>query len=215
MQVISTNLGEKKKVIYRGKEVYTGIFKYPVNEPLHLGKTDVEKDKVIDRRFHGGVDKACYLYSADHYAYWKGKYPDLDWDWGMFGENLTVKALDESNIHIGDVFKIGTATVQATQPRQPCFKFGIRMGNPLAVKEFIAAQMPGVYIRVLEEGSVKTGDRLEVIEQKLENKSIKEIFYLLYNAKENVEEVKNAVQIPELAQSCYNDLIKMARLDAK
>jgi MOSC domain-containing protein YiiM len=211
MKIISTNIGKKKKVIYRGKDIYTGIFKYPVDAPIKLGQEDVENDQVIDRRYHGGIDKACYLFSADHYPAWKAKFPMLKWDWGMFGENLTVEGLDESEVFIGDVFKVGTAKVQVTQPRQPCFKFGIRMEDARAVKEFIKLNQSGVYVRVLEPGEVRKGDTFELIRSAEAQFSIKEIFFLLYNARENTDLIAEAVKLPELATSCKNDLKRMAR----
>ena len=100
MKVISTNISQPKTVIWKGKEVTTGIFKEPVSEPLLLEKTDVKGDHVIDRRYHGGEDKACYMYSADHYPFWKERYEHLEWNYGMFGENLTVEGLQETDINM-------------------------------------------------------------------------------------------------------------------
>jgi len=212
VQVISTNIGQKTIVKWRGKDVETGIYKYPVNEPIHLGITDVKNDFVIDRRYHGGEDKACYLYSASHYPFWEEKFPKLDWQWGMFGENLTIEGLDEANIHIGNIYKLGSALVQITQPRQPCFKLGIRLGNAKAVKMFVAAEKPGAYIRILKHGEVKIGDKMVLVESKTENFTLQKIFHLIYNATENLDAVKQAIAIPELAKSCRNDLIKYGKL---
>lgn len=212
MKVISTNIGEKQTVNYRGKEVLTGIYKYPVKSALLLGKEDVENDAVIDRRYHGGIDKACYLYSADHYAFWKEKFTDLKWQWGMFGENLSVSNLDESEIFIGDIYKVGSARVQVTQPRQPCFKLGIRLENAKAVKDFVKAEKPGVYVKVINEGKVRKNDTF-ILESRIQEEfSIKLIYHLLYHAKENIEQINRAIQIPELAESCRKDLIKAAYL---
>ena len=96
MKVVSVNIGEKRTVNYKGKIVETGIFKSPVETPIFLGETGVETDAVIDRRYHGGIDKAVYAYSQNHYAYWKKIYPELDWKFGMFGENLTISNLEET-----------------------------------------------------------------------------------------------------------------------
>jgi MOSC domain-containing protein YiiM len=208
MEILSTNIGAKRKITYKGKEIYTGIYKYPVYEPLHLGIHDVNGDSVIDRKYHGGIDKACYLYSADHYSFWKEKYPNLNWQWGMFGENLTIEGLDESELHIGDIFKVGTAVVQITQPRQPCFKLGVRMENAQVVKDFIKAEKPGAYIRVIEKGEVKSGDSMQLVEQKAENFTVTEIYHFIYQARENIDKIKEAIKIPELAESCRKDLIK-------
>src|SRR6056300_334029 len=94
LRVVSTNISEPKMVKWRGKNVKTGIFKYPVSSGIYLESEDVRGDAVVDRKYHGGVDKACYLYSADVYGEWKAKFPNADWSMGMFGENLTLEGLD-------------------------------------------------------------------------------------------------------------------------
>lgn len=207
MKVISTNIGESKTFNWHGKEVKTGIFKYSVNEPIYLGAEDVENDNVMDRKHHGGVDKACYIYSSDHYNYWKNLYPNVEMPWGMFGENLTVEGLNESEINVGDIFKIGEATVQATQPRQPCFKLDIRFNTSGLVKQFIDSNFSGVYVRVLENGLVKTGDQVELV-KKQNALSIQKIFQLLYTNNFNEEEVNAAINNLHIAASCKKDLIK-------
>ena len=211
MHVVSTNVGKKTAISVRGKEVFTGIFKYQVHRPLVLGRDDVEGDAVIDRRYHGGVDKACYLYSADHYSFWKKVYPNVEWSWGMFGENLTVVGLDESELHVGEIFSIGTAKVQVTQPRQPCFKLGIRFGDPTAVREFVRAERPGAYVRVLHEGTVQTGDELQLDLENKQNFSLATVFHLLYNGQDNQEDVRRAIEMPELAEACRSDLKKLLK----
>ena len=211
MHIVSTNVGEKTEITFRGKELFTGIFKYQVHEPLVLGNEDVKGDAVIDRRYHGGIDKACYLYSVNHYPFWKKAYPNLEWSWGMFGENLTIAGLDESELHIGDIFSIGTARVQITQPRQPCFKLGIRLADPKAVELFVQAEKPGAYVRVLREGTVRTGDDLRLELGKPSNYTVEEVFHLLYNARENLDVVNRAIRMPDLAISCRDDLIKLSK----
>jgi MOSC domain-containing protein YiiM len=207
MKIISTNIGESKTINWKGIEVETGIFKYPVNRPIYLGKEDVEKDNVIDRRYHGGIDKACYLYSSDHYTYWQNLYPTLDMPWGIFGENLTVEGLHEASINIGDIFKIGGAIVQATQPRQPCFKLEFRFNDNRIVRQFIESGFSGVYVRVIENGHVKTGDPIETIERK-NSISIQKVYELLYTDKLQKEAVLKAVNDPFIAANCRRDLLK-------
>jgi MOSC domain-containing protein YiiM len=207
MKIISTNIGEPKTIEWNGKMVQTGIYKYPVEKPIFLGLEDVENDHVIDRRYHGGVDKACYLYSADHYSYWKKFYPDLKMPWGMFGENLTVEGLQEAEINIGDIFKIGEAVVQATQPRQPCYKLGIRFGDQKMVKQFVDSGFAGVYVRVLEKGFVRAGDEMVLVEKKV-SLSVMNVFELLYSPTFRKEAVGQAVNDVFIAESCRNDLLK-------
>ncbi len=187
MRIISTNIGNPTIILWNGKEEKTGIFKYPVSKPLFLGKTDVEKDTVIDRKHHAGINKACFLFSADEYPYWKKEYPNLDWDWGMFGENLTVEGLDESILRIGDIFKIGNATVQVSQPREPCYKLGVRFKDQNILKKYIEHGHPGTYVRVLEEGIVKIGDNLKLLEQSKNALTVNQFFRLLYAKKKSPE----------------------------
>lgn len=125
MQVISTNIAKPWFIQWLGKDVRTGIYKEPTDKPLQL--EHVAGDEVSDRRVHGGIYKACYLFSADRYPYWKAKYRETDWQWGMFGENLSIIGLDETQLCIGDTYRLGSAIVQITQPREPCYKFGVKM----------------------------------------------------------------------------------------
>ena len=180
MRIISTNLGEPRTILWNGEEEQTGIFKYPVSGPLKLGKSDVVDDTVIDRKHHAGVNKACYLFASDNYLFWKKEYPDLEWDWGMFGENLTVEGLDESFLRIGDILKIGGATVQVSQPREPCYKLGVRFDNQDILKKFIEHSRPGTYVRVLEEGEVKKGDSVKMLERSKNTLTVSQFYRLLY-----------------------------------
>lgn len=207
MKIISTNIGDSRTILWNGKEVKTGIFKYPVTQPIFLDSEDVENDHVIDRRFHGGTDKACYLYSADHYGYWQKLFPQLEMPFGIFGENLTVEGLHEAHVNIGDIFKIGEAVVQATQPRQPCFKLEFRFMNDEIVRQFIDSGLSGVYVRVLEKGYVKPGDLMKLIERK-NSLSIQKVFELIYTSELQKEAVKLAVNDPFIAESCRKDLLK-------
>lgn len=207
MKIISANIGDPKIVNWNGKEVKTGIFKFPVDHPIFLGAEDVENDHVIDRRYHGGVDKACYLYSADHYSYWKNLYPDLEMPFGIFGENLTVEGLHEAQVNVGDIFSVGGAVIQATQPRQPCFKLEFRFNNPNIVQQFIDSGFAGIYVRVLQNGYVKTGDSMELIERK-NSLSIQKVYELLYTSEFQKEDADIAVNDPFIAASCKKDLLK-------
>lgn len=207
MKIISTNIGEKKTVVWQGKEVTTGIYKYPVKDPLFLDFDDVANDNVIDRRYHGGKEKACYIYSSDHYKYWKNLYPEIDFSWGMFGENLTVEGLDEKKINIGDVFLVGKALIQVTQPRQPCSKLNIRFQNNNTVNQFIKSGLSGFYVKIIEPGFVET-DNSFVLTEKKDSVSIHQVFELLYTDKPKKSILDLAINDPNLAESCRRDLIK-------
>lgn len=206
MRIISLNLGEKKAVTWRGKTTYTGIFKNPVKGSITLGAHDVVGDAVVDRKYHGGVDKACYIFSADHYATWKKLYPDLVWQYGMFGENITVKGLNENDFFIGDILRIGGATVQVSQPRQPCFKLGIRFGTQTVLKKFIAQNQPGIYLRVFEAAAVNVEDTVELIERPHNSIRLLEVWHLLYGSNPDKNLLDFALEYPLLSEGCKDSL---------
>lgn len=210
MRVISVNIGKPRTIQWRGEPVQTGIYKYPVEHSVYLEKEDVKNDHVIDRKHHGGADKACYAYSLDHFDYWKKFYPTIDFHHGIFGENLTVKGLNEAKIYVGNVYRIGGAEVQATQPRQPCFKLGVRFGTQKIVKQFVDSGFPGVYFRVIKPGKVAVNDEFLLIEEK-NSLSIQKVFELLYTRKFQKKAVEKAINEPFLAESCRKDLLKRWR----
>lgn len=201
MKIVSTNIGRQRIVVWKNETIKTGIFKYPVHERIYLGRTDVQGDAVIERKYHGGIDKACYMFSEDHYLAWKAKFPQLEWNYGMFGENLTVRGLNEKMIRIGDVFKIGGAKVQVSEPRQPCFKLNIRFNSKTAVKEFVNLNYSGCYLRILNEGFVETGDRVERIESNPQSLTVFETFNLIYARKKDPKLIERALKDPFLGIS--------------
>jgi len=211
MQVISANIAQPTTIVWRDQEVLTGIYKYGVEKPIFLNAEDVDNDNVLDRRYHGGVDKACYLYSADHYPFWKLKYPELDWNWGMFGENLTVSGLDESTIRIGDRFQIGEAVVQVSQPRQPCFKLGVRFGDQKVVDDFWNLPYPGVYVRVLKPGHVSKDDQFTLLESNPDSLSVSRVFSIFRSKRTDIDLIHKAIAEPFLAQSCRKDIRKLLK----
>ncbi|MEA1787542.1 MOSC domain-containing protein [Arenibacter sp. GZD96] len=183
MKIIATNLGKSTTFLWNGKEETTGIFKYPTDKPLFLGKTDVANDTVIDRVHHAGENKACYLFSTAEYDYWKPMYPKLQWNWGMFGENLTIEGLDETQMRVGAIYRIGDALVQVSQPREPCYKLGIRFGDQKMISQFVKRSRPGTYVRVLTEGWVTPGDKM-LLETPSQNPLTVQQFYTLLLQKE-------------------------------
>ncbi|MGB5172394.1 MOSC domain-containing protein [Eudoraea sp.] len=206
MRVISTNIGPLTKVNWHGKEIVTGIFKKPIDEPLMLQTDSVANDSIADPRVHGGQYKACYLFSSKYYNYWKRKYPHLEWGWGMFGENLTIEHLEERELRIGDIYEIGTALIQITQPREPCFKLGIRFGTQEILKEFIAHGHPGTYVKVLKKGIVKKGDPLILKEKSKSPLTIQDFYRLLFEEKKNKDHLALAIANPCIPEKKRNRL---------
>jgi len=176
MKVLSVNIGKKKIINYKGRIIETGIFKYPVSHSIFLNIEEVKNDVIIDRKHHGGIDQAVYGYSEDHYNEWKLKYPDLEWQYGMFGENLTISNLEETIIHVGNTYKLGTAKLEVTKPRQPCMKLGLRFGTQKILKDFWNSSKSGIYFKILQTGNVNVGDELILISNKNEAPTIAEVY---------------------------------------
>ena len=200
MKVISTNIGTATTFLWNGKEEQTGIFKYPTDEALFLGKTEVLKDTVIDREHHAGINKACYLFASDHYSYWRQLYPELEWDWGMFGENITVDGLDESKMRIGDIYRIGSALVQVSQPREPCYKLGVRFNNAKILKQYVDYGYSGTYVRILEEGYVKKEDQLILAERSENTLTVRECFQIILSKEKDPIILQKAINNPSLPE---------------
>ena len=176
MKIIATNIGERKEIDWKGKLVTTGIFKFPVKTPFFLDIEDVKGDTICNRENHGGIEQAVYGYSEKHYIYWKAFFPNLDWQFGIFGENLTIDDLDEAKLHVGDTFKVGETVLEVTKPREPCMKLGVRFNNMKIVKQFWQQDLPGVYFKVLKTGFVKVGDKFEQLKSCKENPTITEVY---------------------------------------
>ncbi|MCH4551290.1 MULTISPECIES: MOSC domain-containing protein [Aestuariibaculum] len=206
MQIKSTNISIPKTVIWNDQPVQTGIYKHPTNTPIFLGKSDVKDDSVIDRKYHGGAFKACYLFSENQYAYWKSLYHNLNWDWGMFGENLTVSGFDETKIYVGDIYKVGSAVIQVTEPREPCWKLGIKFGSQGIIKQFIKKGFPGTYVRVLEEGYVTKGDQFQLIEQASNSITVYQFFNLLFSSEKDQNLLKKIIKSDSIPPKKRKDL---------
>ena len=176
MKIIATNLGNRTEINWKGKLVTTGIFKYPVEKSIFLDVENVREDEISDRKYHGGIEQAVYGYSLKHYDYWKEKYPNLDWNFGMFGENLTIDDLDETKIHVGDTFNVGDTILEATVQRNPCYKLGVRFNTMKIVKQFWNTTFCGVYFKVLQTGFVKAGDEFEQVKSCPENTTIADLY---------------------------------------
>jgi MOSC domain-containing protein YiiM len=159
MKLISVNVGLPRVVRSNGDSVTTGIFKEPVAGRVMLRTLNLDGDRQADLSVHGGPSKAVYVYPAEHYDYWQRELPEMELPWGMFGENFTATGLAESELNIGDQFRVGSALVMVTEPRMPCYKLGIRFNRPDILKRFLASGRTGFYFAVLQEGEVEPGIR--------------------------------------------------------
>ena len=193
MKVVSTNIGIAQSVVINNVKQRTGIYKNPTNNPIFLGKTHVQEDEISNKKVHGGTFKACYLFSAESYDHWGNLYPYITWDFGMLGENLTILGLNEAQINVGDIYKVGSALIQITQPREPCATLAAKIGSPKIIKQFIEHCKPGMYARVLETGFVTAGDALALVKKASSSISIRDFFTLLFEKEKNQQHLKRLV----------------------
>jgi MOSC domain-containing protein YiiM len=156
-RVRSVNVGMPRTVPHRASSLHTAIFKAPVDGPVPLRRQGLGGDRQADRRAHGGPNRAAYVYRWEDYLWWMDEL-GCALEAGRLGENLTVEGLDGSPVHAGDRFRIGGALVEATSPRIPCVKLGLRMGDEGFPSRFRKAGRSGFYVRVIEEGPVAAGD---------------------------------------------------------
>ncbi|MDD3800522.1 MAG: MOSC domain-containing protein [Novosphingobium sp.] len=169
---------------FRGEEA-SAIAKVPVAGPVRIGPLGLEGDEQADRVNHGGPDKAIHHYALDHYPVWEseiGPHPLLAAP-GGFGENISTTGLTESGLWIGDRLRLGTALVEVSHGRQPCWKIDHRFQRKGVTARVIQTARSGWYYRVIEPGTVQEGDRLELVARGHEGWSVERVFRLLLPGK--------------------------------
>jgi MOSC domain-containing protein YiiM len=201
MKLISVNVGLPRVVMSNGEPVSTGIFKEPVAGRVMLRTLNLDGDRQADLSVHGGPSKAVYVYPSEHYEYWKHELPEMKLPWGMFGENFTSAGLFESELNIGDKFRVGSAVVMVTEPRMPCYKLGIKFGRPDIVKRFLASERTGFYFAVLQESEVGVGDPIELIEGSKHSVKVNDITRLYTREKHNAGLLRRAIAVEVLPES--------------
>ncbi len=148
--------------------VMSAIRKQPVEGSVDVRPLGLAGDEQADLSVHGGLDKALYLYPREHHAFWEERLASLRRQpvtlaAGSFGENLTTEGLLESTLWVGDRLRIGSVLLEVTEPRQPCFKFAAVIGYAAAPKHMLQSGYSGVYLKVVEPGSLQAGDAIELL----------------------------------------------------
>ncbi len=201
MKLISVNVGLPRDVEWRGRTVTTGIFKSPVKGRVRVRTLNLDGDRQADLSVHGGPDKAVYAYPAEHYEYWRQELPGVDLPPGSFGENLTTEGLQETEVRIGDRYRVGSTVVKVTQPRMPCSKLGVKFGRDDMVKRFLASERTGFYFAVVQEGDVAAGDAIEPLERAPHEVTVSEITRLYARDREDLEALRQAARVEALPAS--------------
>lgn len=193
---------------HAGRYAQTGICKIPVDGPISVSQEGLDGDIQVDRVNHGGLDKALYVYTHENYRYWETTLNSVPLAPGIFGENLTVTAMPDNEIHIGDRFRIGPILAEVTQPRVPCFKLGLRMQDPGFVSTFLQSGRTGFYLRILETGVLNPGDPIRPASRDTKRVSISYAMRALLKSPHQEETIRRVLSVDALSDAWRHDLEK-------
>jgi ferredoxin-NADP reductase/MOSC domain-containing protein YiiM len=208
--LLSVNVGLPKDVDWEGRRVHTGVWKFPVTGARTVRRLNVDGDGQGDLQGHGGENRAVLVYQLDSYEYWQQQLNRTQFEYGQFGENFTVDGLPDSEVCIGDRYRIGTAEFEVTQPRVTCFRVAMRLGVPELPSLLVSHHRPGFYLRVITEGVVEAGDQIVQTASGRHQISVADIDALLYLPGRDTEMMRQALDIPALSpgwQGSFRDLL--------
>ncbi|UOQ84549.1 MOSC domain-containing protein [Gracilibacillus salinarum] len=205
--IVSLNVGKPQTQVFDGVSLVTGFKKTPIHERDYLTMTGFEQDGQADLKNHGGPEKALLMYPQKHYAFWKETYKRT-FDYPSFGENITIDGLTEKDLYIGDIFQLGQAEIQCSQPRQPCFKIAKTHGIPEMPKLVTETGFSGYYFRVIKEGYVSPDDILTKLEEDEDKVTPFEIFDCLFHDRKNTERMERYLSVQMLAPNVKNSFRK-------
>src|SRR6516164_5576035 len=183
----------------KAKTMHTAVWKVPVQGRRMARRLNIDGDGQGDLAWHGGEHRAVFVYQIESYRYWQDQLGRNDFTYGQLGENFTVEGLADTDMCIGDHYRIGDTLFEVTQPRVTCYRVGIRMNEPQMAALLVSHGRPGFYFRVLEEGEVGAGDEILKVKVGPEHMTVAEINALLYLPGHPASELERALRIPALS----------------
>ena len=189
----------------------TGIFKRPVRGPVRLQQQNLEGDGQADLVHHGGLDKAVCVYPSEHWFHWSGILPQRQMIGGEFGENFTLEGLTEADVCIGDSFSVGSAVVQISQPRQPCWKLARRWQIKDLAVQVQETGFTGWYFRVLQEGLVESNTSLCLIDRPYPEWTVSTANRIMHQEQDNLRAAEHLSLCPLLSSSWQHTLRQRSR----
>jgi ferredoxin-NADP reductase/MOSC domain-containing protein YiiM/ferredoxin len=214
-RLLSVNVGLPRDVTWQGKTVHTGVWKAPVKGRRMVRRLNIDGDGQGDVAGHGGEHRAVFVYQYDSYRYWQNQLGRSDLAYGQFGENFTVEGLADTEVCIGDRYRIGGALFEVTQPRVTCYRVGIRMNEPEMAALLVRHGRPGFYFRVIEEGEVEAGDEIARVAAGPERMSVFEINTLLYTPGHPRDRLERALRIAALSRGWRNSFEALLEQERK
>jgi MOSC domain-containing protein YiiM len=195
-RLLSVNVGRPRELEFQGKLVTSSIWKVPVEGPVRVRGVNLEGDDQADREVHGGPDKAVYSYAIEDVRWWEGEL-GRTLELSAFGENLTTSGIDVSGALIGERWKVGTALLEVSEPRAPCWKLGVRMEDPAFPRKFTRAGRPGAYLRIVREGVLAANDPILVVDRPGHGVRVKDVFRIYTRERKNA---RLLLEVPELSE---------------
>lgn len=199
-----------REIEWQGRTLTTGIFKTSVQGPVGVVKHQVVGDVQADLSVHGGPTKAVYAYSSEHYGWWTSELGLDELAWGAFGENLTTTGLLEDRVRVGDVFRVGTVELMATEPRMPCSKLAARFQRTNMQRLFTRSGRSGIYFAVHTEGTLEAGDAIELVSAHENGLTIADVFSLRTGQERDPALFQRALDHPVLADGWKETLRALA-----
>jgi MOSC domain-containing protein YiiM len=191
------------------REWTTGFYKEPVTSPVLVSRTNLAGDGQADLRNHGGLDKAICAYPRDHWLHWEAEL-GMELPHGAFGENFTTEGATEPDVYIGDVYRCGTALLQISQPRQPCWKLARRWRIRDLAAQVERTGRTGWYFRVLKEGIVEPGSELTLLERPHPEWTVAAANEVMHHQKANWEAAQRLAACAALSESWKSTLFRRA-----
>ena len=211
-RLLAISVGLPVQHLIDGRLITTGVFKLPATGPVQVGRLGAAGDGQATQPNHGGPDQALSAYSTVHYRFWAERFGRDDFSPGIFGENLTTEGMAEDEVYIGDVISIGTAVLQVTHPRIPCFRLSHRLGLPLFHDEQLQSGRVGFLLRVLEEGELEGGAPIMLVERDRDPVSVARCIAATLLGQELPDVLHRLSELPHLS-SKWRKLVS-SRLDA-
>jgi MOSC domain-containing protein YiiM len=194
-KLLSVNVGGVRAFEYNGRPAQSAIWKAPIGDRVRARGVNLEGDDQADRKAHGGPDKAIYAYALEDLRWWEATL-GRSLEPGEFGENLTTEGVGVNSALVGERWKIGTTVLEVSEPRVPCWRFGVRMNDKLFPRRFTEALRPGSYLRIVVEGELGAGDKIEVVDRPDHDVSVQDVFRIFSRDR---DEAQRLLAIPQLS----------------
>jgi MOSC domain-containing protein YiiM len=194
-KVLSVNVGGIRHFDYEGHKAMSAIWKLPVVGRVMAQGVNLAGDDQADREAHGGVDKAIYAYAVEDQRWWEGQI-GRPLAYGEVGENLTTEGIDVTHAIVGERWEVGNALLEVSEPRIPCWRLGVRMGDKHFPRLFTKAGRPGTYLRILKAGDIGAGDVIRIMSRPDHDLSIGDVFRIFVRDR---HEATRLLPVPQLS----------------